>query len=115
MGAVHKVCQTPREMGSKESVMVYDRGGGPNSSKISENHWRCLQCFPPTLGSANTPFDKILDECLPISNQPRSVTIFNGGPALNQEGPQDSVKFCEFEDFGEGGRIREFQGEFEGG
>ena len=34
-----------------------------------------------------------------------------GGPALNQEGPQDSVKFPKFE----GGRIREFQGEFERG
>ena len=35
--------------------------------------------------------------------QPRSVTIFNGGgAALNQEGPQDSVKFPKFEKF-EGG------------
>ena len=47
--------------------------------------------------------------------QPRSVTIFNGGPALNQEGPQDSVKFPKFEKFEGGGRIREFEREFERG
>ena len=35
-------------------------------------------------------------------DQPRSVTIFNGGggAALNQEGPQDSVKFSKFEGVG---------------
>ena len=38
-----------------------------------------------------------------------------GGPALNQEGPQDSVKIREFErEFEGGGRIREFEREFEG-
>ena len=58
--------------------------------------------------------------------QPRSVTIFNGGGlALNQEGPQDSVKFSKFEGVGfensREGRIREFErgvgfeNEFEGG
>ena len=49
--------------------------------------------------------------------QPRSVTISMGGPAFNQEGPQDSVKkFLLNSKNSRGGRIRgDFQREFEGG